>query len=78
MKAAERPVNYRVSVRLWVMLSLAMAVVATSSTLALLYLQRPFLASAEAWTPSCRLCSSPPLWLRVSPRRWSASASAWC
>ena len=45
------PASYRVTVRLWVMLSLAMAVAATASTLALLYLQRPFLASRGGVAP---------------------------
>ena len=45
------PASYRVTVRLWVMLSLAMAVAATASTLAVLYLQRPFLASRGGVAP---------------------------
>ena len=39
------PRRYRIDLRLWVVLSVAMALAATTSSLVLLYLQRPFIAS---------------------------------
>lgn len=45
------PRRYRVALRLWVMLSVAMALAATASTLAILYLQRPFIASRGGLAP---------------------------
>jgi signal transduction histidine kinase len=43
--------RYRIALRLWVMLSVAMALAATASTLAVLYLQRPFIAARGGFAP---------------------------
>ena len=45
------PRRYRIALRLWVMLSVFMALAATASTLTLLYLQRPFIASRGGFAP---------------------------
>jgi len=45
------PRRYRLELRLWVMLSVAMALAATASTLAVLYLQRPFIAARGGFAP---------------------------
>jgi signal transduction histidine kinase len=44
------PHRYRITLRLWVMLSVVMALAATASTLTLLYLQRPFIAARGGFT----------------------------
>src|SRR2546425_1803981 len=45
------PRRYRIALRLWVMLSVAMALAATASTLVVLYLQRPFIATRAGFPP---------------------------
>ncbi len=45
------PRRYRVALRLWVLLSVAMALAATASTLAVLYLARPFFAAHGGLAP---------------------------
>jgi len=45
------PSRYRVGLRLWVMSSVAMALAASASTLALLYFQRPFIAARGGLAP---------------------------
>jgi len=45
------PRRYRIALRLWVMLSVIMALAATASTLTLLYLQRPFIAARGGFAP---------------------------
>src|SRR5207245_8977742 len=45
------PRRYRLALRLWVMLSVFMALAATASTLTLLYLQRPFIAARGGFAP---------------------------
>src|SRR2546425_8461631 len=48
------PRRYRLELRLWVMLSVAMALAATASTLAVLYLQRPFIAARGGLAPDAQ------------------------
>src|SRR5207244_3589783 len=48
------PRRYRLELRLWVMLSVAMALAATASTLAVLYLQRPFIAARGGVAPDAQ------------------------
>ncbi len=45
------PHRYRLALRLWVMLSVFMALAATASMLTLLYLQRPFIAARGGFAP---------------------------
>jgi signal transduction histidine kinase len=45
------PRRYRIALRLWVMLSVVMALAATAGMLILLYLQRPFIAARGGFAP---------------------------
>ena len=43
--------TYHVSLRIWLLVSVAMALAASASTLAILYLARPFIASRGGLAP---------------------------